>query len=63
MPYLGLSANTPQNSKIGVLNLKCNNQILYSLDIILVNDLTRTSWKDYIKIFFENYKNYFNLYV
>lgn len=56
-----INAETEIGSKLGVLNLKYNDKILYSLDLVLKNELRRTTWQDYLKIFICNYKNYFNL--
>lgn len=56
-----VDAGTEVGSKLGVLTLKYDDKILYSLDIILKNDLKRTTWQEYLKIFIMNYKNYFNL--
>ncbi len=54
-----INFNIPENSKLGALTLKCNNKILYSLDLILNNKIKRTTWQEYIKIFICDYKNYF----
>ena len=54
-----IDSETPIGSKLGVLSLKCNDKILYSVDIVLKNNLNRTTWQDYFKIFLLNYKNYF----
>lgn len=59
----GIDTNVNSGSKIGVLNLKCNDKILYSLDILLKNEVQKMNWKDYMKMFFKNYINYFDLYV
>lgn len=56
-----IDTDTEKGSKIGVLKLKCNEEILYSIDIILSNNLNRMTWKDYMKIFLKNYKKYFDL--
>ncbi len=53
--------NTKINTKIGNLNLKCDNEILYSIDVILSTDIRRMGWKDYLKKFICEYKNYFYL--
>lgn len=54
-----INSETSVGSKIGSLSLKCNDKILYSVDIILVNELEKTSWQDYFKSFIFNYKSYF----
>lgn len=56
-----IDAETPIGSKLGVLSLKCNDNILYSVDIVLKNNLNRITWQEYFKIFLLNYKNYFEL--
>lgn len=60
---IGIDTTVKSGSKIGVLNLKCNDKILYSLDILLKNEVQKMSWKDYMKMFLKNYINYFDLYV
>ncbi len=56
-----IDTETPVGSKLGVITLKANDKILYSVDIVLENELNRTTWQDYFKIFLSNYKNYFKL--
>lgn len=56
-----IDAETPVGSKLGVMSLKHNDKILYSVDIVLKNNLNRTTWQDYFIIFLSNYKNYFKL--
>ena len=57
----GIDAETPSGTKLGVMSLKYNDKILYSVDIVLKNNLSRTTWQDYFRIFLSNYKNYFKL--
>lgn len=56
-----IDTKTQKGTRVGILSLKCDDNTLYSIDIILDNDLKRTNWKDYLKIFLINYKNYFSL--
>lgn len=44
-----------KNKKIGEINIKVNDEILLSSNIILNNTLQRKSWKKYYKEIFENY--------
>ena len=50
-------APTTANTKIGEINIKINNEIIFSSNIILKNTLTRKNWKLYYKELFKNYLN------
>ena len=53
--------NSPvlKGAKIGNLQLKSNDKILYSIDIVLSNDINRMKWNDYLNEFLINFKKYY----
>lgn len=46
------------NTKIGEINIKIDNEILLSSNILMKNNLSRKSWQTYYK---EIFKNFFNI--
>ena len=53
-----LSAPTYANTKIGEISIKIDNNILVSTDILIKNDLSKKTWKQYYK---ELLKNFFKV--
>lgn len=49
------SSRNSKNTKIGYLNLYANEELLYSLDITLKNDLKANTWQFYFKYIIKNY--------
>lgn len=56
-----LEAPVYKDTKIGVLEVKSNEKILLSIDIIASNDVYKKDYLDYLKIFLVNFNNYFKI--
>lgn len=48
------------NSKIGVIRLEYENEILYSVDILIDANISRRNWKNYFGLLITNFKKYYN---
>ena len=46
---------------IGKMRLKCEDKILYEIDVFLENELIRINWRDYLKQFVEKYITFYSI--
>ena len=56
-----LEAPIEKNTVIGKIRLKCENKILYEIDIFVNKKLKRIEWKDYLRIFVKKYKTFYSI--
>jgi D-alanyl-D-alanine carboxypeptidase (penicillin-binding protein 5/6) len=56
-----INAPLEAESIIGKMRIMCDDKILYEIDIKLEEDVEKMNWKNYLKYFFVNFKNYYKI--
>lgn len=54
-----IEAPMSANTKVGEIRVMVDSEILYTIDIRLVNDIKKKEWNDYMKEFISDIKRYF----